>query len=579
VLIFYHPNPPTFRTGLPLPSHHSYDFHRLPDRIKRQLARAIADAGNHLREEIPGNVLFYVLRGIGLFLVAGWGLMLLADNFGNPAKDELWTDQGLMIGMALFTGALAYLTLVVRRRYVLNKAFNFQPGQYLFPFTMIDARSTRLTVIDFTQVLSIQAVDHNVNGSYSHTTFTFSFPDAQARSWKVASKTRADQFGAKLAVLQQAVHSAAERKDIATLMRLDPFYEIRMKNWAVPDTGPAPATGRVRALLAHPVAAKPIVAALVLAAVLAPVLWVARNTAADFAVRAEAQRLKTETAYTEYIVNGWFHVDDMRAALPRVALDEVLKKNSVTALRDLAARYPEAGLKADIDQAIHVLYQRALARFTRQATTSDPALLATMEQLLLVLEQSGKPQVAIQFTRPTDLQLGELDASIKQREKEVGSKIIPASIHFGNDSAAPREARIAKGLQAAFRTIFTNDVLDLVVMRPNTKHMPRLAIAYQIAPSGAVYFSEKEKERAFVGLVARFQSQLEVGPAVDPWRFDMAVLPPEHFTVNFDLPPGAVNAGPRDSQVYAVMAERAFDELAVKIRAAFFRRDSAAFKR
>jgi hypothetical protein len=579
VLIFYHRNPPTFRTGLPLPSHHSYDFHRLPDRIKRQLARAIADAGNHLQEETSSNVMFYVLRGIGLFLVAGIGFSILSGFFGDPAKDELWTDKGLMIGIALFTGALAYLGLAVRRRFVLNKAFNFPPGQYLFPFTLIDARSTQLTVIDFTQVVAIRAVDHSLNGSYSHTTFTFSFPDALPRTWKIASKVRADQFGAKLAVLQNTVHGAAERKDVATMMRLDPFYEIRIKNWAVPDTGPAPETGRVRALLAHPLAAKPIVGALVLALLLAPVLWLGRNVAADYAVRVEAQRLKSETAYTAYIVNGWFHVGEMRAALPRVALAEVLKKNSVTALRELAERYPEDGLKTDIDQAIHVLYQRALAKFTRQATTSDPVLLATMEQLLQVLEQSGKPQVAIQFTRPTTEQLGELDASIKQREKEVHSKIIPASIHFGNDSAAPREARIAKGLQDAFRTIFSNDVLDLVVMRPNAKHMPRLAIAYQIAPSGAVYFSETEKDRAFVGLVARFQSQLEVGPAADPWRFNMEVLPPEHFTVNFDLPPGAVNAGPRDSQVYAVMAERAFDELAVKIRAAFFRRDSAAFKR
>jgi hypothetical protein len=579
VLIFYHLGPPTFGTGLPLPSHHSYDFHRLPERIKRQMARAIADAGNRLREETSSNVFFYVFRGLGLLLVAGLGLPLLVDNFGNPARDEIWSNKGLMIGIALITGALAYLILVVRRRFVLNKAFNFPPGQYLFPFTLIDARSTQLTVIDFTQVLAIRAVDHTVNGSYSHTAFTFSFPDALARTWKVANKKRADQFGVKLAALQNAVHSAAERKDVALMMRLDPFYEIRMKNWAVPDTGPAPVVGRVRALLAHPLVAKPIVGALVLALVLAPVLWLARNVAADFAVRAEAQRLQTEAAYTGYIVNGWFHVAEMRAALPRVALAEVLKKNSVTALRELAARYPEEGLKAEIDQAIHVLYQRALARFTRQATTSDPALLATMERLLLVLEQSGKPQVAIQFTRPTTSQLGELDASIKQREKEVGSKIIPASIHFGNDSAAPREARIAKGLQAAFRSIFTNDVLDLVVMRPNTSHMPRLEIRYQIAPSGAVYFSEKDKDRAFVGLVARFQSQLEVGPAVDPWRFDMEVKPPEHFTVNYDMPAGAVNAGPQDSQVYAVMAERAFDELAVKIRAAFFRRDSAAFKR
>ena len=557
-----------------MPSHLSYDFHLLPARVQLQLATSIADADNHLREESSSNAIFYVLRGMGLILVAGMAWTFLTGSFGDPALDDIWSSRGKMVGFALLTGALAYLVLVLRRRFVLNKAFNFPPGQYLFPFTMIDARRARLTVIDFNKVQRILPVNHTINGLYSHTAFTFTFADAPSRTWKVTSKARADQFGAKLAFLQNALHGAAARKDMAALMRLDPFYEIRMQNWAVPGGAPASATGRMRALLAEP-----ILAALALALVLAPMLWAARNVAADFAVQAEAKRLNTEAAYSAYVRNGWFNVKEMRAALPRVALAEVMGKNSVTALRDLATRYPEDGLQGDIDKAIHVLYQRSLARFTRQATTSDPQLLATMEKLLQVLEQSGNPAVAIHFTRPTTLQLGELDASIKQREKEVGSKIIPASEHFGNNSAAPRETRIAQGLQAAFRTIFTNDVLDLVVVGQKSTHMPRLEIHYQIAPSGAVFVSEKEKERAFVGLVARFQSQLEVADQVTPWRFDMAVVPPDHFTVNYEMPHGAVNTGPPDSQVYAVMAERAFDELAVKIRAAFFRRDSAAFKR
>ncbi len=301
--------------------------------------------------------------------------------------------------------------------------------------------------------------------------------------------------------------------------------------------------------------------------------------AADFAVQAEAKRQKSEQAYVDYIRNGWFNVSEMRAALPRVAFAEVLAKDSVSELRSLATRYPQGGLQGDIDKAIHVLYQRALAKFKSQANTSDPQLLASMEKLLQVLEQSGNPQVGIHFTRPTSAQLGELDASIKQREKEVGGKIIPASIHFGNNSAAHREARIAQDLQGAFRTIFTSDVLNLTIKGKIANDRPRLEITYQIAPSGAVYFSEDNKDRAFVGLVARFQSQLHVGAAAAPWGFDMAVAPPEKFSVNYEMPAGALNPGPPDSQVYAVMAERAFDELGAKMRAAVFSPDSAAFKR
>ncbi len=51
-----------------MPSHHSYDFHRLPERLKRQLAKGIADGANHVREEGPTNTLFYVFRRLGLLL-------------------------------------------------------------------------------------------------------------------------------------------------------------------------------------------------------------------------------------------------------------------------------------------------------------------------------------------------------------------------------------------------------------------------------------------------------------------------------------------------------------------------------
>ncbi|PWF45422.1 hypothetical protein [Massilia glaciei] len=548
------------------------------------MAKAVADGDSHLRDEGPSNALFYVLRGLGILLAAGIFLLILADSFGDPEADKLWSNKDIIAGFALFIGAIAYLALVVRRRMVLNKAFNFPPGQYLFAFTMIDARKARLEVVDLTEARAIQATEHTMNGAYSHTTFEFSFHDARPRVWKIANRGRAEQFGAKLSALQQAVRDADARNDLATLMRLDPFIEIRRQDWALPDNSPAPQRGRVRdllahPLLAHPLVANPLVAALALTLVLAPSLWVARNAAADFAVRAEAKRLNTESAYTAYIRNGWFHVREMRAAVPRVALAEVIGRNSVAELRALLRRYPDDGLQADAGKAIHVLYANALAKFTAQATTSDPVLLASMEKLLRVLEQSGDPLVAIHFTRPGGEQLAELDASIKESEKEVGRKIIPASVHFGNDSAAPREARIAQGLQAAFRTIFPNDVLNLAVTAKSDTHLPRLNIRYQIAPSGAVYFSEKSNDRAFVGLVARFQSALEVGDTVDPWRFDMQVVPPDNFTVNYQMPNGAVNSGPADSLVYSVMAERAFDALAVQIRAAFFRPDSAAFKR
>jgi len=104
-----------------------------------------------------------------------------------------------------------------------------------------------------------------------------------------------------------------------------------------------------------------------------------------------------------------------------------------------------------------------------------------------------------------------------------------------------------------------------------------LTIDYQIEPSGMLYVLE-DSERAFVGLVARFQSGLRVGAENEQWRFDMEVEPPNHFRVNYTGTQHDIKKGPADSQVYSVMAERAFDALAEKMHAAFFRADSAPAK-
>lgn len=555
-----------------MPSHHHYDFRRLPERTKRQIARSIADGDLHLRDNSSGNKMFYFTRLLGSALAAIILISILCAAFGKPGADHVWSNVQGMVGLATFIALGAGLALAVRRRVELNKVFSFPPGQYMFPFTLIDARRVELEVVDLTQLKGIEMTEHRQHGFYSHTTFAFSFHDAPTRTWKISGKKRAEQFGAKLNALQAQARAAFDRSDMAAVLRLDPFFEIRNKNWQPLGADPAPESMWKKRL------ADPVLCALAVAILLSPLIWTARNVAADFAVHAEAKRLQTEAAYQAYIDDGWFYTEEMRAAIPRVAFAEVKQKKSVNALRDLLIRYPKAGLQADVGKEIHVLFQRALAKFMAQAPTSDPALLASMTQLLQVLEQRGDPMVGIRFTRPSTDALAELDARIKRNEAKLdGKTIIPAAAHFASDSAAVREARIVTGLQAGFGRIFPNDVLKLQLVAQTDTRLPVLTIDYQIEPSGMLYLLEGS-ERAFVGLVARFQSGLSVGTENEPWRFNMEVEPPNQFRVNYSGTKHDIQKGPADSQVYSVMAERAFDALAEKMHAAFFRPDSAPAK-
>lgn len=556
-----------------MPSHHTYEYARLPERTKRQLIKSMAEPGLHLSEDGDGNTVFYISRSVLAVSLSLFLVMFVSAQFGVPGKDDLWSGTDYMLGYGLFIASIVALAMAIRNRVQLNKLFGFVPKQYIFSSTLVDARKPELQVVDLAQLKRIEVTEHRYQGLiYSHTIFSFSFHDAPSRKWRVSNKKRAAQFCDRLDAMQGQARAAFERNDIASLLKLDPFFEIRRNNWALPGDPPARDPGWKRWL------PMPVVVGLAAALVLSPLIWTARNVGADMAMHTEAKRLQTEAAYHAYTLVGWFHVDEMRAAMPRVALAEVKKMKSVTALRGLLQRYPNVGLQAEVNQEIHLLYQVALAKFASQAATADPALLPSMTRLLQVLEQRGDPAVGIRFRRPSTDALVELDARIKRNEARMaGKEIIPVSEHFASDSAAAREARIVNGLRAGFRMIFPNDVLSLQVVPEADTRLPVLTIDYQIEPSGALYTLEGG-QRAFVGLVARFQSGLKVGEEGDPWRFEMEVEPPDHFEVGYTGAPNQVQKGPADSQVYSVMAERAFDALSQKMRAAFFHPDSAAFK-
>jgi hypothetical protein len=556
-----------------VPSHHHYEFDRLPERIQRQLGRAVADESFRLAEEGGNDLWFYATRVLGIAVLAALLALSMAAVFGQPGKDHLWNSPGRMMLYGLFIAGLAYIGAAMYQRRYLSALFGFRPGQYLFGYTLLDARKRRLTVVDLTQVRDVKVTQHLVNGIYTHTAFAFAFRDAATRTWKVSNRQRAERFGQKLDSLQAQARTAFDRNDIASLLRLDPFFEIRRKDWRVP-AGPdvEPPSHWMRLL------SQPLLVAGVAAFVLSPLVWAARTAAADVAAHKQAIQLKTEQAYADYVIDGKFHVKPMRAALPRVAFEEVRRKKSVTALRALLKRYPQAGLKPDVAKEVHALYQEALSRFAAQAATSDPDLMGSMTQLMQVLEQRGDPHVGIRFIRPSNEALAQMDEKIRINAARLGGRqIIPAAAHFASDSAAVREARIVTGLRSGFATIFPNDVLALTQIGVADKRLPVLTIDYQIEPSGAYYTLEKT-DRAFVGLVARFQSGLQVGAATQPWRFNMEVEPPDHFRVDYTRPKDQLAKGPDDSQVYLVMAERAFDALSSKMRAAFFRQDSEAFK-
>ena len=340
---------------------------------------------------------------------------------------------------------------------------------------------------------------------------------------------------------------------------------------------PAPTTRPVPELLRwrHAIAAA-------LAVGLAPPLWLARNFLSDRAFYSQTQRARTEGAYQAYVKSGWLHVAEARRELVTLSFENAKRAKSVGALRSFLTRYPSSPYEADALREIHARYQEALERFRAQASSSNPRVSTFMTGLVAFLEARNLPGLLLRLEAPPSDALERADRLLAQ--SRLG-RVAPIAPHFTIAGSAARGARIAQELGKGFAAVFPNDVLTLRpagATKPGGE--PEIGIRYEIRPSGTFYTSEAGGRYVlgpseFVGINIVFRVRLEIPDGSEPLEFPLQVAPPEHFVVSYRSRVGDIAAGPSAGQVYETMADRAFDQLAEKLRSVFFAAGSEAFKK
>ena len=498
------------------------------------------------------------------------------SGFGTLGAAHAWQGPTAIIGYGLGIAALVYGCLGIPGYLQLGKSLPFPPGRYLFAWDFVDARTSTLKLFSLAKLKNLQAVHHHSYFFYTYTDLTFTFEGAPTQKVICRDKAVAESTLNLLRQRQAEMRQAIQNSDNQTLVRLDPFFDVRTADWRLgpPEPESSPYTARELPRIFR----WPVLVALAAGLVIGVPLWAGRNLLSDINQYRQATRLNLERTYLQYLAGGQFYRDEVNAILPRVAFNEAQRAASVTRLKSVLQRYPAAGLEQDVAREIKLLYAAALKRFRDQAASSDPALGPFMERVLAALETSRNSALQVQFTRPTPDELVKADKNLEALAKARGKQMAPAARHFGSDSAAPREQRIVSELARGFKAIFPSDVLEVKSQYAESGRQPSIQIAYQIASSGTVY-SNRESERLFVGVVVRFDVGLALPGESAGWRFKLEVRPPESFTVTTQTPRGALKGVAPDEQVYVVMAERAFDQLGFKIRSAFFRPDSEAFKR
>ncbi|MCC6523601.1 MAG: hypothetical protein IT373_13170, partial [Polyangiaceae bacterium] len=518
------------------------DFNKLPGPIKeRFVACTKGGAPPHaiVQQQLTrggataGWITLAVLAAAGVA-----GLWLL--GFG-----EAWHPVQSPAYLVAYVGCVVLVTysvLAIVRRFKVVGALPYTPGRYLFPLDFVDARSHALRIVPLSTLSDFRGVHQHYNGVYSFTVLTFVFEGGIKEAFQVRGKELAESIMAELRGSQAAVRQAVEARDLARLQVLDPFMTARLEDkWEVepvPFGGMLPGGAAGAQLTARPLpgwltwASLP---ALVLGGAVGAPLFLARNAASDAAAFARVRHGETYELEA-YLEHGGKHAEEVRTKLlPRRAFEDAKKKASVTALREVLKKYPGAEVEPEIKTEVHALFVKTSQDFLAQAASDNAALRPFMDQLFGYLEGHDDPRMQVRFRKPSTEALKSVDA---EAVKTYGANLMPIGAHFTDAKMQGRESSIVSSLGQAFGKIFPADVLSLDMgarathkLAPADIAQPTIEIGYEVSPSGAVY-EEQTGTRKFVGIQVAFAVAMRLPQTGETLEFELAVEPPEEFTVS-----------------------------------------------
>lgn len=537
-----------------------------------------AGADKPIRAETvsPGARVFgWIFLGLcGLGLVA----MMWKNGYGSMYGRGI-QDPGYLLWYALGTFTLLFSGVAAVYRHLLSKSLPYKEGRYLFPFDLVTAEKDTLIITPMSMLKGVRIVEHYKNGVYQHTAFHMDLTNGKTETFTMG-KMDPDVVKNALDGARAEIRKALESADLKRLEELDLFFALDQKKEGAAATEEekkdlfglgAEAGNKTQGLpdwWRHR-----LVGAAALALVLTPILWKVRNNGSDDAMWENATRRDRVEDLESYLRYGKRHIKEAKERVYPVAYEEAVTKKSAAALREMIRKYPDSPFVGKAREGIHALIQASWEKFkARAGEGADPKMLGFIERLLGYLEKNDTSTVSVRFQPPETALLRELDAELTKKN------IAPVSAHFSASASRDREGIITTALQRGFGAIFPNDILKFerggLYEKKPTAPPPTMEIRYTVEPTDSVY-KGKSDLRGFVGIRVGFDLALRIPGDPEVLPIALSVLPPQRFTVSYSTYRPKYSAprpgdGPSDSQVYAVMAERAFDQFASKLAQIFF---------
>ena len=570
------------------------NFYQLPRAVQDRFIASLRGEGEPKpllasSAEVP-RVLFAWGGGGAVAVLALW--LLLRVGMGDLEGSLALHPRPMLALYSALLAAIFVASLRIASSVHARRALPFRPGTYIFPCGVIDARTERLRLVYFSHEVEVRTQGARVALLFAKGEH-FSFP---------APSGELEHALSSVLSARDAMVAALAADDPKVLGRLDPTRDIGVANPFAPTASrknQIPGWARLWWVIG-----------LAVGVALSPALWFARNRASDNSMLARARGQNSVDAYQSYLARGGQNADVAKVLLPRaelavavkqgtleaieayvaahpgsgipteisaalrramlVELETIKRAGTITALTDFAKRHPNHLVDVELQQAIHAVYQLALARYRRESGVRDPAVLSFVERLLASAEQAG-PAVLLRFHRKLTRSMEIADSQVKKSPFFMGVASGPSQ-YFDEAHARAREAAIAKTLVARFSSAFPPDVLSFELGPPVPSsdvalppaRRPTLFIEHSSEVSGASYLSANPRG-VFVGLGLLFEVTFQVPDDGKPHRFRLSAWRPPNTTV----PKGD---HPFEEAVYEAMATEGFTQFAQKFLVTFFPR-------
>lgn len=476
------------------------------------------------------------------------------------------------------------------------KALPFEPGVFVFPANVIDARDHKLRVFSLADLSNVSADPAG--------TLVISF-DSKRFSFQLTEPSRGQEV---VDLIEGARDRMKSPRASVERRQLDPLEPPSVES---PLASPIP--------LARRAALWERQAWLLAAAVGAAVgvgLFYLRNERSDARMFAAVRERDQIASYTSYIARGRRHIETVsQVLLPRAELRLAVAKDSVEAIDAFIRAYPKTGIQTEVDaarraallaelerarkvgslaallsfaehypkngvdqafdQAKHAIYGRALQRYKSEMPKGSESNADFVGRLLAYAERVGAkntaqgfrgPAVQVRFWRQPSKDLKRADDLVMKSPMFAGVTSLP-SRYIEAARLEPHEVITARALAEGLARSFDPEIvtfqpgpaIESSAEEPLTVTSPTLVVNYRVESSGTAYASKKP-QIILMGLLFFFKTDFMLPADARPLsaKHRIATRIPGDLVRQQD---GASPAGTTETAVYEAMTRDAFVEL------------------